>query len=187
MGLVVTYALFAALEKLGLYRQAWPITWSSVTACFLALSFWQAMLLVPTWRRKLLWMGAFLVAALPLLYYKIRLPYWYDPVHAAPVLQASVLVGARKRAWLWFLVAVVGVGTRAPQVHRIASESYDLLARLLRPFASIRSIVDSFDAQQMISLSILGATAAFLMSPVESGDRRRDDASAEPRASGQSS
>jgi hypothetical protein len=104
-GIAVTYAVIVFLIVCGLYNNTSDVIWLGLTGCTLGLYMWQAVLLLPSWWRRLCWLLVFFLVSLPASN-PFNKPVWYDPVSMTAAFQALLLTGVRQRVWVWMLVAI---------------------------------------------------------------------------------
>jgi hypothetical protein len=64
LGVVATFPVMLVVASTG---SAFDVMWRGFIVSLLCLSVWQAILLLPIWRRRLLWVAVQLVALAPLI------------------------------------------------------------------------------------------------------------------------
>jgi hypothetical protein len=127
----------------------------------LGVSTWQALILLTTWWRRVLWV---LIFFLLYLYHYIYRPDWWNPIAIPPLVQAVVLFGARRRVWLWISLALYFLW--------LPDEWWEPIIYLYRlgfgelvDFIPVKYLIGSHEFLTGFLSLIFGAIAAFLMPP----------------------
>src|SRR4030095_5197315 len=81
--------------------------WVGLMLPLLALSLWEAVLLLPTWPRRLGWTFTFLFASIACRYIdSFETSDWYHALWYAALLQTFFLIRVRNRTWIWLLAVI---------------------------------------------------------------------------------
>jgi hypothetical protein len=164
LGVAVTYALIILLVVGGLYGNTSDIIWLGLTGCTLGLYLWQAVLLLPSWWRRLCWMIVFFLASLPVSH-PFNKPVWYDPVAITAALQALILTGVRQRVWVWVLVAIAAHVIHLSSWRYLMSVYSSAYVEVVR-FIPANYILSFPDFYSVVATIAFGVAAALFMPPV---------------------
>jgi hypothetical protein len=151
----------------------------------LAFSCWQALLLLPTWKRRIAWVAVELVVSTFAVYqYLNGSPHFYTG-WIVIFLQTFALVGVRRRVWVWGIVA--GALAFSPSswidatLIEFISWGYDLVLSEVLPFVP-GGYAPRFGSVFLATIAMaFGALAAFLMPPVDRRVRGEEDNSLDAR------
>jgi hypothetical protein len=137
--------------------------WIIVVGCTIPFAGWQATLLVASIGRRLCWVFASVLAALPFLFEN---PDWYgyDMFMGAALLQAILLVGVRRRVWAWLAAVLMGFSL-PPMTLEASLDLYDKVSTFLQTFIPRVFVMEFTLVRLVVEMSVLGAIAAFLMPP----------------------
>jgi hypothetical protein len=130
--------------------------------CLLGLSLWEAVLLLPTWPRRLVWTFTFLLASITSGFIdSFEIQDWYYPIWFAALFQTLILVGVRNRAWIWLLgvIAADAVGWWGRgYVFEVYWQAYQDLGRVVNE----NYLLSYGNAYEMLHHIAFGAIAAFM-------------------------
>lgn len=137
------------------YRLGWIL-------CLLILSFWYAVLLLPTWLSRVGWTYMLffgLVAGSGMI--ETAVPPWYLSLWIAALLHTFFLIRVRQRVWLW-LLALFGTALVAWLSHRTMHSVYLQAYAYLGQFVDQRFFLRYENACGMLHYIAFGAAAAFM-------------------------
>jgi hypothetical protein len=141
--------------------------WRGFIASLFLFSIWQAILILPSFRKRVLWISISAATILPVLHiqqFKGTTGFWHL-LSIGMILQSLLLVGVRKRFWLWVILAVVGNPAHNFLSDTIYGYYKDLFAAILRVFPGIPKILipSLIPTYVMVLTVIVGAVTSFLM------------------------
>jgi hypothetical protein len=150
------------------------LLWAGFIGCLVFLSVWQAILLLPTWWRRTLWIAASFISVLSLVDLESFIGGSRSSWHylsAAMVCQSLVLIGVRRRFGLWAALTILG----NPEINKLGEPFYtlyDLFRSEMVRFVSDKYMLSVVPAYAFTLTIALGMAAAFLMPPIPGAPKK---------------
>jgi hypothetical protein len=160
--------IFAALFCTFLFISFAPdylLAWIGFLGGLVFLSIWESVLLTSSWWRRAVW-GISYAFILLRLFYDIKNSDWHYYC-VGQLVHGALLIGTRTRAWVWFVVAVLGNPALMSFERPLEQEYENQLAPILANYLPVSWILPFFVAYAFGIQVIYGLVAAFLMPPVK--------------------
>lgn len=165
IGAIIEVCVHHTLHQFGSYdSNGIRKYWIGLAVWMFLLSAWQAILICPTFMRKLAWVLASLIVSVRTIDPALAFRDWCFGLALSAFVQGIVLLGVRKRVWIWLLCcgAALGGAYFEESVYRVYWAMYQKITTFV-PKAYVTSFLNSY---YLLHNMMFGAVVSYFMPPV---------------------